>query len=851
MRAFRAYAVVPRLPESLHDLKTLIFNLWWSWSPDAIELIRRIDLDLWDRSHHNPVVMLGEVGQERWAQLAEDEGFRQHLQRVYTAYQQYLEMETWFARHHPEGQGRTVAYFSLEYGLNEALAIYAGGLGVLAGDHLKSASDLGVPLVGVGLLYQVGYFRQYLNPDGWQQEAYTENDFHRLPVEPVLGSDECQLRIYIPTDDHQVSAVVWRVNVGRVPLYLLDTNVEENRPEDRAITGQLYGGDMEMRIRQEILLGVGGIQALECLNLTPAAFHMNEGHAAFLSLERVRRAMIAANLSFSEALQTTRVSNVFTTHTPVPAGHDRFPTQVMDKYFKHYYPQLGLTLEQFMGLGRTNPADTNEQFCMTTLALRLSAWRNGVSKLHGKVSRKMWEQMWPQVPEEEVPIGSVTNGVHVGSFISNELAELFDRYLSAAWRSEAGDPALWGRIATIPSSELWRSHERRRERLVAIARTELRAQLQQRGAGPADLSAAEEVLDPQALTIGFGRRFATYKRATLLLRHPERLRALLLDRDRPVQIIFAGKAHPQDRPGKELIRDIIHFSRAPEIRHRVVFLENYDINLARYIVQGVDVWLNTPRRPLEASGTSGMKAGANGAINCSVLDGWWDEAYTPHTGWAIGRGEDYADPEQQDDVEADALYTLLEREVVPLFYDRGADGIPHGWVALMKTAMATICRDFNSNRMVAEYTQRFYLPGSRRGVELAASEYKRARELAGWVGQVREGWPQARILAISDDAADPAQYADRIVVRARVNLGSLRPSDVLAQLEYGRVDSQGQLIAPEPKRMEYIGAGADGAHQFLGTIECEGTGRWGYTVRLLPSHRDLVNAFDVGCILWA
>jgi starch phosphorylase len=835
----------------LRDLRTIAYNLWWCWNPDAIELIRRIDRDKWEETGHNPVALLGATSQERWEQLAADESFCQHLKRVMAAFNDYLQAPTWFGRNFPEAQNKKIAYFSFEYGLSEGLPIYAGGLGVLAGDHLKSASDMGVPLVGIGLLYQVGYFRQYLNADGWQQEAYTENDFHQLPVEPVRAEDGEQLTIHVPTDDHTLTALVWRVNVGRNPLYLLDTNTPENTPEDRAITYQLYVADSVMRIRQEILLGIGGVQALESLGIEADVYHMNEGHAAFLALERVRRAMIAHNLSFNEAVEATRVGNVFTTHTPVPAGHDRFPPDLVDRYFRHYYPQLGLTLEEFLALGRANPQDSHEEFCMTVLALRLSAWRNGVSTLHGEVSRKMWSGMWPQAPLEEVPISSVTNGVHTGSWISNDLAVLYDRYLGREWRTEPGDQAVWQRVATIPATELWRAHERRRERLVAVARQRLRAQLAARGAGPADLALADEVLDPEALTIGFARRFATYKRANLILRDPERLRKLLTSRDRPVQIVFAGKAHPNDRPGKELIREIVRFAMDPAIRNRIVFLENYDMNLARYMVQGVDVWLNTPRRPLEASGTSGMKATANGGINCSILDGWWAEAYTPDTGWAIGRGEEYDDPEQQDAIEADALYNLLEQEIIPLFYDRGSDGIPHGWIRKMKSAMGAICPAFNSNRMLGEYVQRYYLPGMRRAAELAADNYARARDLAGWLERVRGSWPQVRFVEITDDGKEAAQFGDRIAVRVRVALGPLQPSDVMAQLEYGAVDPAGNIVAPKVRRMEYVGPAADGTHAFLGTVTCEGTGRWGYAVRLLPSHRDLVNPVDANCMLWS
>lgn len=851
MRAYQTYKIVPRIPERLRMIRPIAHNLWWSWTPDAIELLRRVDLDLWEQYEHNPVAMFGAVSQDRWQELADSDSFCQHLDRVWDAFSEYLQSETWFDRTYPESRGRSIAYFSLEYGIHESLPMYAGGLGVLAGDHLKSASDMGLPLFGIGLLYQVGYFHQYLNPDGWQQEAYTENDFHSLPVEPVIGADDQQVRVRIPTDDHEVVALLWRANVGRIALYLMDTNTEENRPEDRRITYQLYEANSEVRIRQEIVLGLGGIEALRVLGINADAFHMNEGHAAFLALERVRRVMLEEGLSFDEAAEATRVSNVFTTHTPVPAGHDRFPPTLIEKYFRHYYGQLGLTLEQFLALGREDPMNPHEEFCMTVLALKLSTWRNGVSKLHGRVSRGMFQRLWPQLSIDERPIGSVTNGIHTGSFISNDMASLFDRYLGAGWRSEPGDQSIWARVKNIPEAELWRTHERRRERLVAVARKLHRSQVQRRGAGASDIARAEEVLDPEALTIGFGRRFATYKRATLIFRNPERLKAILTNRDRPVQIIFAGKAHPNDGPGKEYIRSVVHFERDPELRQRVLFLENYDVSLARYIVQGVDVWLNNPRRPLEASGTSGMKVVANGGINLSILDGWWDEAYTPEVGWAIGNGEEYQDENYQDDVESEAIYTLLEQEIVPLFYNRGADGIPHGWVTKMKQSMAAICPVFNSNRMVSEYVDRFYLPGVRRGRELSDTKYARARELTAWLQRVKAGWSQLRFVKISDDAGEVTRYADRIVVRAEIALGNLSPDDVLVQLQYGNVDSSQEIVMPRSGRMEYVGPGTGGTHRFMGTVDCDGTGRWGYTLRIMPSHRDLANPFDTGCILWA
>ncbi|MGO9230514.1 MAG: alpha-glucan family phosphorylase, partial [Bryobacteraceae bacterium] len=620
MKPAHVFKVVPSLPPSLEGLRTLACNLRWSWDHNTIELFRRLDTDLWESTGHNPVKLLGLIGQAKLEAAARDEAFLSHLHRTEIALASYLSGESsWFRRTCGGNDGVLVAYFSAEFGLTECLTIFAGGLGILAGDHLKAASDLGVPLVGVGLLYQQGYFRQYLNAAGWQQETYEDNDFQNLPVTLERRSDGSPLTVELTYDGNKVVAQIWRAAVGRVSLYLLDTNVAQNRPEDRDITDQLYGGGTEMRLRQEILLGIGGCRALEALGLEPTVYHMNEGHSAFLSLERVRRLMERDSLTFAEAREAACAGLVFTTHTPVPAGHDYYSPGLLDHYLGNYSSGLGLSKQEFYGLGRQNPGNDSEEFCMTVLALRMAASSNGVSQLHGVVSRKMWKTLWPGVPEDEIPIGSVTNGVHFRSWISAEMNHLYDRYLSPKWREEGADVELWKRAQTIPAEELWRTHERRRERLVGFARRTLRMQLQRRGASQADIDAADEVLNPDALTIGFARRFATYKRATLVLRDPDRLARILNDPQRPVQILFAGKAHPRDDAGKAFIQQIIKLAQGPEFRRRIVFLENYDPALARSLVQGADVWLNTPLRPEEASGTSGMKALANGGLNLSIL----------------------------------------------------------------------------------------------------------------------------------------------------------------------------------------------------------------------------------------
>ncbi len=850
------FTVIPSLPTRLERLRDLAYNLWWCWNLDAIDLFRRLDRDLWEESGHNPVLMLGSIKQERLEEAAEDDGFLAHLERVHQQFNRYVHSpNTWHKKAHGVPREPYIAYFSAEFGLTDCMPNYAGGMGVLAGDHLKSASDLGLPLVGVGLLYQKGYFRQYLNRDGWQQELYPENDFYNMPVQLEQGEDGTTVTVQVDYPGRQVTAQVWRAQVGRVPLFLLDTNIPVNSRQDQDITDELYGGDLEMRIQQEIMLGIGGIRALESLGIRPTICHMNEGHSAFLALERIRILMeeqgSQGTLSFAEAREAASAGNIFTTHTSVPAGIDRFPPHLIDRYFSAYYGLLGLSREEFLALGRRNPTDSRAPFSMAILALRLAAYTNGVSRLHSQVSRKMWQGVWPGVPEDEVPITPVTNGIHIPSWTSLDLARLYDRYLGPRWVERPDNQTIWERVDEIPDEELWRTHERRRERLVAVVRRRLRKQLNKQGASPSEIEVASEVLDSKALTIGFARRFATYKRATLILRDPDRLLRILGDKDHPVQIIFAGKAHPQDNPGKELIQQIVHFSRREEFRQRIVFIEDYDMSVARYLVQGVDVWLNTPLRLQEASGTSGMKATANGAINMSTLDGWWDEAYRPDIGWAIGRGELYNDPNYQDEIESKAIYGILEKGIVPLFYDRNADGLPHKWIAQMKAAMRAICPVFNTNRMVREYAERFYLPAAQRYQHLAEDEMARAKALAQWRSFLHAHWSEIRVDKVEADVPAELKVGAELQVRAQVHLGALEPKDVTVQLYYGPLDTRGEVPKGEVIPMEWVEFNGDGSHVFAGSIPCRTSGRYGYALRVLPHHEDLGNPYEPGLILWA
>jgi len=609
MPSVRSFTVLPALPESLMELDALARNLFWSWSPQVIDLFKRIDPALWSASGHNPVKLLGAVSQSRLETLSQNESFLHELRRASQVLDEYLRAPTWYQKACGENPETTIAYFSAEFGLHECLPIYAGGLGILAGDHLKSASDLGIPLVGVGLMYQKGYFRQYLNLDGWQQEAYGENDPFNMPIELVRKPSGRPLTISVEYPGRSVHAQIWCIHVGRLNLYLLDTNIPANSGGDRMITSSLYGGDRELRIRQEILLGIGGMKALAAMNITPSVCHMNEGHAAFMALERIRQIRSTTNMSFEEAVEVTRAGNVFTTHTIVKAGLDEFEVDLMDKYFGAYFPHLGVNRKQFLALGRILPDDENEPFKMPVLAIKLSSYLNGVSKLHAQISREVWGSLWPGLPSREVPITAITNGIHLKTWLADETSALYERYLGPTWSSTVFDKSAWDQVDHIPDEELWSAHQRCKDQLIVFARKRLMAQMQRRGTCQGELRQAEGILDPEVLTIGFARRFVAYKRGDLLLRDADRLIRMLNDSERPVQFIFAGKAHPKDNAGKEIIRNIVHFTSQDPVRRRIVFLEDYDIDVARFLVRGVDVWLNNPRRPMEASGTSGMVRG--------------------------------------------------------------------------------------------------------------------------------------------------------------------------------------------------------------------------------------------------
>jgi starch phosphorylase len=835
MPKIHAYNVVPVVPEPLQPLRDLAYNLIWSWDPDLFQLFRRVDEDLFEETNNNPAKLLSAVRQERLDELSQDDGFLHHMGQLHDRFRRYMTQKTWHSRRYGHAEGVQVAYFAAEFGLARCLRLYSGGLGILSGDHLKSSSDLGIPLVGVGLLYQKGYFIQYLNADGWQQERYEANDVYNLPIELVRNEDGKPVVISVEYPGRDVFAQVWRVRVGRTALFLMDTNIPQNRPEDQDIGDYLYGGDREMRLKQELILGIGGVRTLTAMGLAPTVFHMNEGHSAFMALERIRQLMKQEKLSFSEARIACSAGNVFTTHTAVPAGFDLFSRELMERYLGPIVSAMGIDFEQFMAVGRGDPFDHDAPFNMALFAARNSNNINGVSMLHGEVTRKMFHAIMPDVPVHEVPIGSITNGIHSRTWVAPEVSSLYDRYLGERWVEDPSDPQVWQRVFDIPDAELWRVHERRRARLVSFSRRLLREQLETRGFSRVDTAVADEVLDPEILTIGFARRFATYKRAALLLKDRDRLKRILCSPERPVQIVFAGKAHPLDEPGKQLIQEIVEFSEDPMVRRRMVFLENYDMEIARFLVGGVDVWMNSPQRPLEASGTSGMKAVYNGALNFSILDGWWDEAYDPGVGWAIGGGEEYTDPEYRDEVESRSVYHTLERDIVPVFYDRDVNGLPRKWIMMMKNALAGLGPMLNTARMVREYHEKYYRPATQAFRRLAADGYAMAREQAIWMEQIYKHWKAARVEQVRVlDPVENRPVGSEIEVEARVRLGEIRSDQVVAEAYAGVLNGAHEIPRGKPYRLAWEREVEPGVHLFRGKIACETSGRHGFLCRIRP-----------------
>jgi len=826
IRPLKEFLVKPALPPALSRLPELGLNLMWSWHHPQRAVFRRLDPTIWKASNHNPVVMLARVPQESLERAARDP-------RYLALYRRACEtLDAYMAPPSEPGSDMLVAYFSMEYGLLDCMPIYSGGLGVLSGDHLKASSDAILPLVGLGLLYQRGYFRQSLDPNGWQQERTPVNDFYSLPITPATRLDGSELIIDVLAGETVVYLKVWRIDLGRVRLYLMDSNIPNNAdPFHRDITGQLYAGDHHKRICQEIVLGIGGLRVLKELGLKPTVYHMNEGHSAFQAVERIRLLMAEQQLSLEEAIEASRTNNVFTTHTPVPAGIDLFDTSLMRQYFEPYCREAGIAFDELMALGRRNPQDEQEPFSMAIAAIKASAFRNAVSRLHRTVSQHMWEGLWPNLPVWEIPITSITNGVHLPSWINGDFAAIYDQYLQPDWREGHSEPKVWEQIADIPDLELWEAHRRRKRRMVAFVRESMMASAAARNASAPEVRRLQDVLDPEALTIGFARRFATYKRATLIFRDLGRLKRILTHPTRPVQLVIAGKAHPQDIPGKTLIRDIVQFSHDPELAGRVVFVEDYGIQVARELVGGVDIWLNTPRRGEEASGTSGMKAGINGALNMSILDGWFDEAEDAAGGWAIGDREPYS--ADRDDAHAAGIYSALENEIVPLFYERD-QGVPEAWMRRVKLSLRQLSANFNCQRMVDEYRAQLYDPAHRAFTIIREGRFEAVRARVRWSRTVVESWPRVHFTDCSIDA-ETVSTGLPVALRAEVDLAGLKADDVRVEALVGRVGPEGdledvQVLVLEPREQH------GSAVLFGRDIVPYATGRLGFSVRVAPNH---------------
>ena len=850
MPTFQTYNVTPILPAALEPLREMGFNLWWTWEPSARRLFRHLDPELWNRTNHNPVRMLQLSRQSRLEELSQDKIFLRELKDTYDAFQKYLARKDTYGKTGPGNAiKKPIAYFSAEFGFHESLPNYSGGLGILAGDHCKSASDLDLNFVAVGLLYRHGYFRQEIDKDGIQHAVNLNQNFHHLPIREVRR-DGANLLVSVRILDRDVFAKIWELHVGCVNLYLLDTDTPENSAEDRLITAELYGGDLEMRMRQEIMLGIGGVNALSALGIEPEVFHMNEGHSAFLALERIRLNVVHGKLDFYSALQVVAAANVFTTHTPVPAGNDAFSREMMRKYFADFARELQVPFDEFFSFGQTR-VNTSDPFSMTILALRLSRHANGVSKLHGDVSQSLWKDVWTGVPVHEVPITSITNGVHTKTWMAPEFSALYQKYLGE-WEEHLTDEDFWRRVMDIPDAQLWDTHQKLKARLVDFVRERVRMQRERVGESPQSIRNVNRILDPEILTIGFARRFATYKRGSLMFSDKERLKKQLNDTTRPVQFIFAGKAHPRDEGGKALIQEVYKFSREAGFENRIVFVEDYDSYIARRLVQGVDLWLNHPLRPLEASGTSGMKLAPNGGLNLSVLDGWWCEGFNGNNGWAIGPDIQNGTVEFQSEVDAGSLYQLLENQIIPLYYAKPDGKLPLAWIQLMRESIRSVTPVFNTHRMVKEYTERLYIPAAKSHEDFSRDNCQPATELSQWKSRMRKDWPQVRIsdVQVGNQDRQDIPVGESLQVSARVYLGGVDPKHVRVEAYHGESDNGG-IKNPAVTSLAEGSQNGDGSYLYQGSVPASESGAYGFSVRVVPTHPHLMQTHELRLITWS
>ncbi|MGE5329636.1 MAG: alpha-glucan family phosphorylase [Deltaproteobacteria bacterium] len=842
------------LPDSLKKLKEISLNLWWSWNVDCLKLYKMIDPDLWSNTKNNPVKFIHEVSHKKLNEAANNQEFMDRYYQIVNKFDDYMNSSsTWFSDNFPDKKDNTIAYFSAEYGLDEILPVYSGGLGVLSGDHCKTASDLGLPFVAIGLLYRQGYFNQFINVEGWQETSFTEQNMYDIPIRPAIGPDGNEVIISVSLPGRTVFAKVWQVKVGRISIYMLDTNLDINNPDDRQLTARLYGGDQEMRISQEILLGIGGIRTLDALGIKPTVYHMNEGHSSFLGLELIRKLVQGKGLTFKVAKEVVSACTVFTTHTPVPAGNDVFPVNLIDKYFSNYWGSLGISRNEFIDLGLRIGPDAPQVFNMTVLALKLSGKKNGVSELHGAVSRNIYNELWSNIPEEEIPIDHITNGIHTLTWMDSSYKQLFDRYMGPGWENRLDDQNMWNKVYEIPDEEMWQIHIEQKKTLIESARKRLREQKARHGDSPENLRQIDNYLNPNALTICFARRFATYKRANLIFRDFNRLVKILDNPERPVQIIFSGKAHPADRPAHEIIKQIHDYTNAPELKGKVILIENYNMSVARYLIHGGDIWLNNPRRPLEASGTSGQKTGVNGVINFSVLDGWWVEGYNGKNGWSIGENKFYQNYDHQDNADSESLYSTLENNILPLYFDRDERGIPVGWVRTMKESIVSVGKNFSTVRMLHDYTNKYYVPQIERTRRIIESNYEIPKSLADWKSYIDRDWSSVQITPsknINFFDESKINVGQVIETSATVYLGNINPDDVSVELYYGKVGENNVLENCIIKPMQLAEKIENGKYNYKGKIEIEDGGNYGYTFRVVPYNPNMINKHDTGMIKW-
>ncbi len=851
MYVFNKIIVNPQLPKRIEDLEKIANNLWWSWNTEFLNLFKQIDADLWERVEKNPVKFLKQVSQERLEEAEKNVEFLKQYDKIVENFESYQNSKsTWFSKRYPENKNDLIAYFSAEYGLDQILSIYSGGLGILSGDHLKSASDLGIPLVAVGLLYKNGYFHQKINGYGEQETEYRKIDIYSLPIKPVKDENGQDLIIFVKFPKRRLYLKVWSISVGRVTLYLMDSDIEENNEEYRDITTTLYGGNQEMRISQEIVLGMAGVRLLKILGLKPSLYHMNEGHSSFLIIELIKNIMKEKQISFDMAKDIVSSKTVFTTHTPVPAGNDIFPLELVEKYFKDYWERLGISKEEFFKMGMEPNPKPNSGFNMGILALKVAGKKNGVSKLHGAVSRELFSDVWPEIAPDESPITYVTNGIHTCSWLSPNLKELYNKYLMPYWQDHIYENSTWEKIAEIPNEELWNAHMQRKQKLMEKAKQNISERLKRSGYRYEEINEITSKLNPNALTIGFARRFATYKRATLLFRDLERITQILNNADKPVQILIAGKAHPADKEGQNLIKYIHEISMKPQFKGKVFLLENYNMELSRYLISGVDVWLNTPRRPMEASGTSGQKASVNGAVNFSILDGWWAEGYNQKNGWAIGTNAEYESYEIQDNCDSESIYQTLENKIIPAYYEKNEKGISDKWMEYMKNSIISTGGKYSTARMLVDYTNQLYMPL----INLYHKYYESLENVANynsWKKEMYKNWANIVITEENNLNNIVVDAGENIEAHCMVTLPNIEPENVEVQVYYGRIKENGVLekIAIIPMSLETYNE-EEKVATYKAKIELTTGGSYGYTFRVMPKHEMLLDSENLNLVKW-